>query len=377
VQTRYLGGQQPNQWFARVDSTGVAWLLTDYQGSVRVVMTATGGVAQAVQYDAYGNIVSSMAPSTALGRLGFQGMEYHSELGDDRDNGRWIGNGRFLTQDPTGLGPDENPYRFVGNDPTNATDPSGCQTEAVKPRIWSDTNELRGGNATVYFGDISWLLRYEVEDTKGLGKGILARFRYTPRPTEALGPVAFIQIVKRTRGGNNVYPTDNAGVSLESYSKVYTSAAGWRIDHIIGATSPYATAAFAGGKWIAINSGEIGGGAEKSTAVLKDAPSSEGSRAGTDTVTLYETAAVEITPKGYRVLGVVRWGFVIPAKAGEPIKILPVAVADDPSENFLAAYAQAKKAQGQVAVIGSKKVPLRLLDHLNSRGDPAKPVKKE
>jgi hypothetical protein len=92
---------------------------------------------------------------------------------------------------------------------------------------------------------------------------------------------------------------------------------------------------------------------------------------------LYETAAVEITPKGYRVLGVVRWGFVIPAKAGEPIKILPVAVADDPSENFLAAYAQAKKAQGQVAVIGSKKVPLRLLDHLNSRGDPAKPVKKE
>jgi RHS repeat-associated protein len=33
--------------------------------------------------------------------------------------------GIFLSEDPTGLGPDTNPYRYCGNDPTNETDPTG------------------------------------------------------------------------------------------------------------------------------------------------------------------------------------------------------------------------------------------------------------
>jgi hypothetical protein len=33
--------------------------------------------------------------------------------------------GRWLSQDPLGLGPDTNPYRYCGNGPTNGTDPSG------------------------------------------------------------------------------------------------------------------------------------------------------------------------------------------------------------------------------------------------------------
>jgi RHS repeat-associated protein len=35
--------------------------------------------------------------------------------------------GRWITVDPSGLGPDVNDYRFVGNGPTNTTDPSGLQ----------------------------------------------------------------------------------------------------------------------------------------------------------------------------------------------------------------------------------------------------------
>ncbi len=33
--------------------------------------------------------------------------------------------GRWITEDPVGLGPDSNPYRYCGNDPTNEIDPSG------------------------------------------------------------------------------------------------------------------------------------------------------------------------------------------------------------------------------------------------------------
>jgi hypothetical protein len=47
------------------------------------------------------------------------GLEYY--------NARWFdpGSGRFVSQDPLGLGPDSNPYRYVHNSPGNGTDPSG------------------------------------------------------------------------------------------------------------------------------------------------------------------------------------------------------------------------------------------------------------
>ena len=40
---------------------------------------------------------------------------------------RWYdpGAGTWLSEDPSGLGPDVNPYRYCGNSPTNGTDPSG------------------------------------------------------------------------------------------------------------------------------------------------------------------------------------------------------------------------------------------------------------
>jgi hypothetical protein len=46
--------------------------------------------------------------------------------------------GRFLSQDPLGLGPDANPYRYVGNSPLTKVDPFGLWTEA------SDQDEING-----------------------------------------------------------------------------------------------------------------------------------------------------------------------------------------------------------------------------------------
>ena len=48
--------------------------------------------------------------------------------------------GRWLTEDPSGLGPDSNPYRYVGNDPTNATDPSGLAAPPQKPILFEERN---------------------------------------------------------------------------------------------------------------------------------------------------------------------------------------------------------------------------------------------
>jgi RHS repeat-associated protein len=126
VQTRYLGGTQPNQWFARIDSTGVHWLLTDNLGSVRAVTNSSGGVIDSIAYDAYGNITSDSNASVG-GRIKYAGYVADAVTGTDQSGPRpyMPSAQRWMTQDPSGLGPDSNPYRYVGNDPMTATDPSG------------------------------------------------------------------------------------------------------------------------------------------------------------------------------------------------------------------------------------------------------------
>ena len=128
IQTRYIAGVGgPDTWLARVTSGSHAyWLLSDYQGSITLVVDLTGAGVDAIGYDAWGNITSETSPSER-GSLGFQGGWF------DPVTGTWIFGIRvydpcrnqWTTQDPTGLGPDSNPYRFVGNGPTNGTDPSG------------------------------------------------------------------------------------------------------------------------------------------------------------------------------------------------------------------------------------------------------------
>ncbi len=58
LQTRYLHGDQVDQFFARQDASVQYWYLTDYQGSVRDVLDNSGNVKDAIVYDGFGNIIS-------------------------------------------------------------------------------------------------------------------------------------------------------------------------------------------------------------------------------------------------------------------------------------------------------------------------------
>ncbi len=148
IQTRYVAGVGgPDTWLARVTTGGGgAWLLSDYQGSVMLVVGLTGGVQDSIIYDGFGNITSETDPS-ARGELGFQGGRY------DAGTGNWVFGLReenpetqnWTTQDPSGLGPDSNPYRFVGNDPTNATDPSGLRATLTATALQAPQMGRRGG----------------------------------------------------------------------------------------------------------------------------------------------------------------------------------------------------------------------------------------
>ena len=96
-------------------------------GSVRLVVnTATGAIAQRIDYDTFGNVVLDTNPG--FQPFGFAGGLYDPQTGLVRFGARDYDPsvGRWTAKDPIGFGGgDANLYRYVRNDPVNRIDPSG------------------------------------------------------------------------------------------------------------------------------------------------------------------------------------------------------------------------------------------------------------
>jgi RHS repeat-associated protein len=114
--------------FARISAAGVAaWYDADHLGSVRVLTdNVTGAAIDTIDYDAYGNIVRETMPANG-DREKWAGLVFDPTTGLYGATARSYdpASGRWLQQDPLGLGPDSDPYRYAGNGPTDGTDPSG------------------------------------------------------------------------------------------------------------------------------------------------------------------------------------------------------------------------------------------------------------
>lgn len=132
--SRYVYGPGTDNLLARQDmvsSTAVtAWYLTDAQGSVLSVATATGASGKTAVYGG----TSATARGLYSVAAGFH--DRYEYTGRERDHitalayyrSRWMEEpvGRFTTQDSWGFAAgDTNLYRYVGNSWPNATDPSG------------------------------------------------------------------------------------------------------------------------------------------------------------------------------------------------------------------------------------------------------------
>jgi RHS repeat-associated protein len=141
---RYLWGPAVDQILAEeaVTSTITAgtnqWAATDDQGSVRDWVTNSGTLADHLTYDSFGAVTSGAATSgiefahDGVLRDAATGLEWHTDPSSGY-TGRWYSPSarRWMSEDPTGLGPDSNPYRYVGNSPTNFVDPSGLAAPIV------------------------------------------------------------------------------------------------------------------------------------------------------------------------------------------------------------------------------------------------------
>ncbi len=136
LETRTIFGNQPSQVLARVDvcgaddPAGVYYDLTDWQGSVQVVIDSTGAIKDALVYDAFGNITYE-SNSYYRGWYAWTGRQLDGETGLQYNNARWYDSttGNWITQDPLGFDAgDSNLYRYANNAPMNGTDPSGNWT---------------------------------------------------------------------------------------------------------------------------------------------------------------------------------------------------------------------------------------------------------
>jgi hypothetical protein len=103
---------------------GVAWLLTDSQGSVRDVLNAAGTLEASVSYGAFGNITSQSGASEWLGDFGWQGLYADAVLGVNMAKYRFVlPDGQWSGKDPLSFAAgDASLQRVVGNDTANATD---------------------------------------------------------------------------------------------------------------------------------------------------------------------------------------------------------------------------------------------------------------
>ncbi|QBG97362.1 type IV secretion protein Rhs [Xanthomonas oryzae] len=122
-----LTGLGIDQRYARNDTGGRAYFLTDLLGSTRLLTNITGNTVQRYDYDPYGNTTKTSTaytnPYQYTGREhDLNGLYYYRA----RYYQPWLG--RFISEDPIQLAAGPNSYLYVSGNPVSLTDPLGLVT---------------------------------------------------------------------------------------------------------------------------------------------------------------------------------------------------------------------------------------------------------
>ncbi|WP_311239035.1 MULTISPECIES: RHS repeat-associated core domain-containing protein [unclassified Xanthomonas] len=119
-----LTGLGIDQRYARNDTGGRTYFLTDQLGSTRLLTNAAGNAVQRYEYDPYGTTTQGSTaytnPYQYTGReKDLNGLYYYRAR---YYRPQW---GRFVSEDPIGLGGGMNSYAYVEGNPVLYVDPSG------------------------------------------------------------------------------------------------------------------------------------------------------------------------------------------------------------------------------------------------------------
>lgn len=119
----YLSGAGVDEHLRQQTSSfGALYMLQDHLGSAAALTDTNGSVAERQQYQPFGGNAGS-----SLSRYGFTGRERDNSTGLLYYRARWYDpdQGRFLSEDPTGLEGGLNLYSYAGNNPILFNDPFG------------------------------------------------------------------------------------------------------------------------------------------------------------------------------------------------------------------------------------------------------------
>jgi len=145
-------------------ASGTYRILTDYLGSPRLVVdTSSGAIAQRMDYDSFGQVLSDTSPG--FQPFGFAGGLYDRDTGLVRFGARDYDPqvGRWTNKDPIRFKGGLNLYVYVENNPINGADASGLWTVQIGGTIQGVWGPAAGvgfagiafdghGNVGVYFG---------------------------------------------------------------------------------------------------------------------------------------------------------------------------------------------------------------------------------
>jgi len=123
VATTYFNDRGIDNHLRQTNSTtGVSHFLADHLGSTAALTDQAGNVVEQESYDSFGN-----SPGSAKTRYGYTGRERDPGTGLLYYRARFYDPqlGRFVSEDPIGLGGGIDQFAYVGNNPQNAKDPFG------------------------------------------------------------------------------------------------------------------------------------------------------------------------------------------------------------------------------------------------------------
>jgi RHS repeat-associated protein len=117
------------------------YFVRDELGNVLGRVGPDGSTPQVVDYDAWGSITSGSTDG-----LAWKSLFYESNTQLYYVRNRWYDPeiGRFLSEDPIGLGGGLNQYAFGGDDPINRSDPTGLQGGCAEGYVWGTVGGVGG-----------------------------------------------------------------------------------------------------------------------------------------------------------------------------------------------------------------------------------------
>jgi RHS repeat-associated protein len=173
-------------------------IITDQVGSVRLVEnTSTGTVAERIDYDEFGNVLTDSAPGTQP--FGFAGGLRDLDTGLTRFGARDYDpvTGRWTAKDPLRFRAGLNFYLYVRGDPQNLADPTGlwafgltCEVSTINP--FSSGGGGAYGLNFEYTSDTGWhWYKYGTPSTSrsaGFEIGVSGTFNFALGSGEWTGP---------------------------------------------------------------------------------------------------------------------------------------------------------------------------------------------